>query len=161
MPRGSCLPGPPSHLRATLTACRSGSPSRVGDRWRGRFNASFAQRQLHAGGRNWFEGRIAECPRLQQKPSEPLITERAVIADYSSPVRGVRRMVSPHDAQAGAPRDRRRAAEHLPGTDSQCWDAASAKRVVHWCLTTSRPPRSAVLAEKPANPPLFFSARLA
>ena len=31
-----------------------------------RFNSSVAQGALHAGGRNWVEGRIAECPRLQQ-----------------------------------------------------------------------------------------------
>jgi len=30
------------------------------------FNASVAQWALHARGRNWVEGRIAVCPRLQQ-----------------------------------------------------------------------------------------------
>jgi hypothetical protein len=49
------------------------------------FNTTLAQRGLRARGRNWVEGRIAECPRLQQKPSDLLITELAVIVGYSSP----------------------------------------------------------------------------
>ena len=41
----------------------------VGETWRYGFNTLLAQRELRAQGRNWFEGRIAECPRLQQNGS--------------------------------------------------------------------------------------------
>jgi len=43
--------------------------SSVGEPRRYVFNSPLAQRELRARGRNWFEGRIAECPRLQQNGS--------------------------------------------------------------------------------------------
>ena len=162
MRRGSRLPGPPSPLRATLTASRSDSPARACDRWRGTFNTSFAQRQLRARGRNWCDGRIAECPRLQQKSYGPLINHS--LSSSSSYLSATPRMkpqrVPPAMRRAGRS-GCRRAADHLPGRDSRCWHAAGANRVVHSRLTTSRPQRSEDLAEKQANPPLFFSTRLA
>ena len=162
MPRGSCVPGPPSHLRATLRACTSSSPSEAGERWHGRFIALLAQRQERARGRNWCDGRIAECPRLQQKSSEPLDRRPAVIVNYLSPLRRGNATASPVAVwRVGAPRDPPACGGPSSGRDPRCWHAAAVNRVVHSCPTTSRPQRDEDLAEKQANPPLFFSARLA
>jgi hypothetical protein len=52
---------------------------------------------------------------LQQKSSEPLITELAVIVSYSAPLRGVKPMVFPSDAATDAPYDPpRRSTKHVP-----------------------------------------------
>ena len=57
----------PTPRHATSTVCNSGAASPAGEPWRCGSNTPLAQRELRARGRNWFEGRIAECPRLQQK----------------------------------------------------------------------------------------------
>ena len=68
MPRGGfCLPTPRHARHATFIACNSGSASPAGETRRYGFNMPLEQRELRAWGRNWSEGRIAECPRLQQK----------------------------------------------------------------------------------------------
>jgi hypothetical protein len=51
--------------------------------WDVGFNASVSQWPLHVRGRNWVEGRIAKCPPLQQKSTDLLMTELAVIVPYS------------------------------------------------------------------------------
>jgi len=50
-------------------ACNSSPASLAGETQRYGFNTPLAQRELRARGRNWGEGRIAECPRLQQNGS--------------------------------------------------------------------------------------------
>jgi hypothetical protein len=42
------------------------SPPGAGQIWDDGFNRSVAQSAVRARRRNWVEGRIAECPRLQQ-----------------------------------------------------------------------------------------------
>lgn len=74
----------------TSTARDPNSVPTAGATWEVGFSTSLAQRVVHARGTNWFEGRIAECPRLQQKSSELLITELAVIGSCSSPLRSVK-----------------------------------------------------------------------
>ena len=69
MHRGFSLPTPRHARRATSIACNTGPASPAGETWRYRFNTALAERELRAQGRNWFEGRIAECPRLQQNGS--------------------------------------------------------------------------------------------
>ncbi len=69
MRRGFGLPTPRFARRATSVACNSGPASTAGETWRNGFNSALAQRELRARGRNWFDGRIAECPRLQQNGS--------------------------------------------------------------------------------------------
>ena len=126
------------------------------------FNTPVAQWALHTRGRNWLEGRIAECPRLQQKSSEPLDRRPAVIVNYLSPLRRGNATASPVAVwRVGAPRDPPACGGPSSGRDPRCWHAAAVNRVVHSCPTTSRPQRDEDLAEKQANPPLFFSARLA
>ena len=66
MHRGCCLPTLRPARRSTSIARNSGPPSRAGETCRRRFNTPLTQRELRARGRNWCEGRIAECPRLQQ-----------------------------------------------------------------------------------------------
>jgi hypothetical protein len=69
MHRGFCLPTPRYARHATSMACNSSSGSSAGETWRCGFNTPLGQRRLRARGRSWFEGRIAECPRLQQNGS--------------------------------------------------------------------------------------------
>lgn len=115
MHRGFCRPTPRHTRHAKSIACNSGPALPAGETRRYGFNTPLEQRGLRARGRNWCEGRIAECPRLQQKSSEPLITELAVIVNYSSPLRGVKPLVPPHDAEADAPHDPpMRSTEHVP-----------------------------------------------
>jgi hypothetical protein len=95
MHHGFCLPTRRLTRHATAITCNSVPASPAAETWRRRFNTPLPQRELRARGRNWFEGRIAKCPRLQQKSSELLITELAVIVSYSSPLRGVKPMASP------------------------------------------------------------------
>jgi hypothetical protein len=115
MHRGFCLPAPRHARHATSVACNSGAASPAGETRRSGFNTPLAQWALHARVRNWVKGRIAECPRLQQKSSEPLITELAVIVSYSAPLRGVKPMVFPSDAATDAPYDPpRRSTKHVP-----------------------------------------------
>jgi hypothetical protein len=92
---GFCLPAPRPARQLRSKACSSGPTSPAGESRHYQFNTPLAQRELRARGRNWFEGRIAKCPRLQQKPSDLPSTELAVIVSYSSPLRGVKPMASP------------------------------------------------------------------
>src|SRR5437879_3703320 len=69
MRRGFCRPTPRHARHATSIASNSGWASRTGKTRRIGFNTPLAQRELRARGRNWSEGRIAECPRLQQNGS--------------------------------------------------------------------------------------------
>ena len=55
----------PRHARTSLTG-EPGSPQESGEICSDGFDTPVAQRALHARGRNWIEGRIAVCPRLQQ-----------------------------------------------------------------------------------------------
>jgi hypothetical protein len=66
MHRGFCLPTPRHARHATSIACNSGATSAAGETRRYGFNTALAQGGLRARGGNRFEGRIAECPRLQQ-----------------------------------------------------------------------------------------------
>jgi hypothetical protein len=161
MQRGFCLPTPRHARHATSIASNAGRGSPAGETRRYGFNTSLAQRELRARGRNWVDGRIAECPRLQQKSSAALTTARChrqllvATSRHQSPTRSPRAgrlRASRHPATCSGPSSRK---------GRVMLARASAKRVVHPCLTTSRPQRSADLAEKQANHPLFFSARLA
>jgi hypothetical protein len=62
---GFCLPTPRHARHATLIGCNSGPASLAGESGCYGFNTPLAQWQLRARGRNWFEGRIADRPRLQ------------------------------------------------------------------------------------------------
>jgi hypothetical protein len=65
--RGRVLLARARHALLPISLVRhSGSPTEAGQIGDYGFNASVAQRELHARGRNWFDGRIAECPRLLQ-----------------------------------------------------------------------------------------------
>src|SRR5580700_2872895 len=65
---GSALLATPRHAVLPASLMRhSASPTEAGRIGNDEFNMSVAQWALHARGRNWVEGRIAKCPRLQQK----------------------------------------------------------------------------------------------
>ena len=66
MHRRFCLPTPRHARQATSIADNSGPASRTGETRRYGFEMPLAQRELRACERNWSEGRIAKCPRLQQ-----------------------------------------------------------------------------------------------
>jgi hypothetical protein len=70
------------------------------------------------------EGRIAKCPRLQQKLSDLPITELAVIVSYSSPLREVKPMASPSCGRE-SPRTRFGVHPNTPVHDSRCCYAGS------------------------------------
>jgi len=72
--RGICVPKPRHARHATAITCNSVPASPAGETWRCGSNTPLAQRELRARGRNWFEGRIAECPRLQQNGSSDDLT---------------------------------------------------------------------------------------
>jgi hypothetical protein len=96
MRRGFRLPTPRHARHATSIARSSGPALPATETQRHGFNTPLAQqRELRARGRNWFRGRIAECPRLRQKSTDLPITELAVIVRYSSPLRGVKPMALP------------------------------------------------------------------
>jgi hypothetical protein len=63
---GFFRPTPRPARRSTSLAYNSGPPSPAAETRRFRFNTPLEQQGLRARGRNWFEGRIAECPRLLQ-----------------------------------------------------------------------------------------------
>ena len=69
MHRGLCLSIPWRDACATSIGTDSRSPLRAAEVRRGRFNVPVMQVALRARGRNWREGRIAECPRMQQNDS--------------------------------------------------------------------------------------------
>jgi Helix-turn-helix domain len=83
MHRGFCRPMPRHARHGTSIACDSGPASPARETRRYKFNMTLApQRGLRAWGGSWFEGRIAKCPRLQQKWSEARITVLAVIVNF-------------------------------------------------------------------------------
>jgi len=107
MHRGFCLPTPGHARRSTSIARNSAPPSRAGETWRRKCNAPIA-RELRAWGRSWCDGRIAECPRLQQNrssddlsscckivPSSVLWSSCAVCADALSAAVAVGMAVAP------------------------------------------------------------------
>jgi len=98
----------------------------------GGFNASVAQRVLRARGGFGVKGRIAKCPRLQQKPSDRPITELAVFVSYSSPLRGEKPMAVANLRVPASAFTRT-----LPSMIRDAATRAAARRVVHWCLTAS------------------------
>jgi hypothetical protein len=66
--RGGVRPRKARHaVLPTSLAHDSGSTPEAVQIWGDGFNTPLAQRELRARGRNWSEGRIAKCPRLQQK----------------------------------------------------------------------------------------------
>jgi hypothetical protein len=81
MHRGRCVPTPRHARYATSVASPAGETGRYG------FNTPLAQRELRARGRNWFEGRIAECPRLQQNGSSDDLPFCLIIVALGSPPR--------------------------------------------------------------------------
>jgi hypothetical protein len=65
--RGGVLLARPRHaVLPTPLVRHSASPTEAGQIGDDGFNASVAQRALHARGRFGVKGRIAKCPRLQQ-----------------------------------------------------------------------------------------------
>jgi hypothetical protein len=65
--RGGVRPAKTRHVVVPSPLERdSHSPQGMGQIREDRCNSSVAQWALRAGGRNWVDGRIAECPRLQQ-----------------------------------------------------------------------------------------------
>ena len=66
MHRGFCPPTPRHARHATSLTCNSGPASAAGETGRYGFNTPLERRGLRAWGRNWGDGRIAECPRLLQ-----------------------------------------------------------------------------------------------
>ena len=73
MHRGFCPPTPRHARHATSLTYHSGPASAAGETRRYGINTPLKRRGLRAWGRNWGDGRIAECPRLQQKSSGALI----------------------------------------------------------------------------------------
>ena len=64
----------PRRARHAISIARNSGPaSPARETGRFGFNTHLAQRELRARGGSWFEGRIAECPRLQQKCCQLLI----------------------------------------------------------------------------------------
>jgi hypothetical protein len=112
MHRGFGLPTPRHARHATSLACESGPASPAQETWRCRFNTPLTQREVRAWGRNWCEGRIAKCPRLQQKPSDLPITGLAVIVSCSSPLRRVKPMALPIEWSRISAYPLRRSPEH-------------------------------------------------
>ena len=65
---GVLLPRARHAALATSLVRHSGAPTEAGQIGvRGFHPSAAAQWALHARGRNWIDGRIAKCPRLQQK----------------------------------------------------------------------------------------------
>jgi hypothetical protein len=84
--RGGVRPHNTRHAVLPTSLMRhSTSPTEAGQIGNNGFNMSVAQWALHARGRNWVEGRIANCPRLQQEPSVLLVPELSDIVSCSSP----------------------------------------------------------------------------
>jgi len=118
MRSGALLTRPRHAVLQTSLIRHSTSPTEAGQIGDHGFNASVAQRELRARGRNGFEGRIAKCPRLQQKPSDLLITEFAVIVSCSS---APRREANGLRALCGreSPRARFGVHRNMPGNNSR------------------------------------------
>ena len=66
---GRRLPNTWHAILPTWLAHDSDSPPGAGETWDDGFKTPVAQWALRARGRYWVEGRIAECPRLQQNGS--------------------------------------------------------------------------------------------
>jgi hypothetical protein len=93
MQRGFYLTTPRQARYATSIPCNSDPASPTGEHYG--VNTPLAPMDRRARERNWCEGRIAKCPRLQQKPSVLLVPELSDIVSCSSPLRRVKPMACP------------------------------------------------------------------